>query len=99
MADALRALVDAVGLQVAYSDELEAEPGSAWTHHFPSPDAFVRWFRTLAARGALLNGDDPAAVAYRYGYPSIQAMRRTLTRVEQTVTRLPSPDERSRILR
>lgn len=63
------------------------------------PDAFVRWFRTLAARGALLNGDDPTAVASRYGYPSTRAMRRTLTRVEQTVTRLPSPDERSRILR
>lgn len=50
MADALRALVDAVGLRVAYSAELEADPGSAWTHHFPTARSGHLWIATQSGR-------------------------------------------------
>lgn len=58
MADALRALVDAVGLQVAYSDELEADPGSAWTHHFPDERPGHLWIATQSDQIWVGRGED-----------------------------------------
>lgn len=58
MADALRALVDAVGLQVAYSDELEADPGSAWTHHFPDERPGHLWIATQSEQIWVGRGED-----------------------------------------
>ncbi|MFJ4221550.1 helix-turn-helix domain-containing protein [Curtobacterium luteum] len=46
-----------------------------------APVQLGRWYRALAVRAALLAGDTPDAVAARYGYASVSAMRRSLGRV------------------
>lgn len=46
MADALRTLIGAVGLDVAHTAELEADSGSAWTHRFPTDRDHHVWVAT-----------------------------------------------------
>ncbi|MFJ3381371.1 helix-turn-helix domain-containing protein [Curtobacterium sp. NPDC090217] len=58
MADALRALVDAVGLDVAYCAELEADPDSAWTHHFPTARSGHLWIATQSGSIWVGRGDE-----------------------------------------
>lgn len=60
-----------------------------------TPDQFRRWVRTLAARSALLEGEDPGTVAARHGFATVRAMHRLLTRVERTTDRLPRARPRS----
>lgn len=54
-----------------------------------TPDAFARWFRTLAVRTALHTGTDATVAAHRFGYASVAAMHRSIRRVESSTARLP----------
>lgn len=56
-----------------------------------TPDEFARWFRTLGVRSALRNGMPATTAARAFGYDSVAAMHRSLTRVEATTRRLPRP--------
>ncbi|MGU3411643.1 helix-turn-helix domain-containing protein [Microbacterium sp. M1A1_1b] len=92
MGDALRAAVDAVGLQVTHVAELEADPGSAWTHRFPASRHHV-WVATRSSPVWVGRGD--AAEPLRPGTAALLAPgapRWVGTHPDQPPPRVTPPD-------